>query len=201
MSNAATASKGEMATPLSDDVPTAALRRAIQAGDVDAFLALCSDDVALHSPMTQRAVFEGHTDMRMAVIALFATLEDVEYLADVGEGTTRALFATANVNGQPTGGATRVELAIRVELDDQQALRDITFFVRPLPGLAAFALGVGPGIARNYGRAAAWATRVQLSPISLQARLFDGLVGVLVRKARSQRGRPPLRRGRQDLRR
>ena len=189
MSDAAIAHEGDIATRLPEDVPTAALRRAIQARDVDGFLALCSDDVALHSPMTQRAVFEGHTNVRMAVNALFATLEDVEYLADVGEGTTRALFATANVNGRPTVDAVRIELAIRVELDDEQALRDITFFVRPLPGLAAFALGVGPRIARNYGRAASRMSRVQLAPIALQTRLFDGLVGVLVRKARSQRGR------------
>lgn len=173
----------EMATRLSDDVPTAALRRAIQAGDVDGFLASCSDDVALHSPMTQRAVFRGETNVRMALTALFATLEDVEYLADVGEGTTRALFATANVDGQPGEEATRIELAIRVELDDQQKVRGLTFFVRPLPGLAAFALGVGPRIARNYGRAASWLSRAQLAPIALEARLFDRLVGVLVRKA------------------
>jgi hypothetical protein len=58
MSDAAKAYGGDIATRLSDDVPTAALRRAIQARDVDGFLALCSDDVALHSPMTQRAVFK-----------------------------------------------------------------------------------------------------------------------------------------------
>jgi hypothetical protein len=189
MSDAAKAHGGDIATRLSGDVPTAALRRAIQARDVDGFLALCSDDVALHSPVTQRAVFQGHTNVRLAVIALFATLEDIEYLADVGEGTTRAVFATANVNGQPAEEANRVELAIRVELDDQQELRDITVFVRPLPGLAALALGVGPRIARNYGRVASWVSRVQLAPIALQTRLFDGLVGMLVRKARSQRGR------------
>src|SRR4051794_34966219 len=111
-----------MATRLSNDVPTAALRRALQARDVDAFLALCSDDVVLHSPMTQRATFQGHSDMRIALRALFATLEDIDYLADIGEDTTRAVFATANVNGE------RIELATRVELDDQQKVREITYF-------------------------------------------------------------------------
>jgi hypothetical protein len=74
---------------LSNDVPTAALRRAIQARDVEAFLAICSDDVALHSPISHRAAFQGHGAMRGPLIALFATLEDIEYSADVGEGTTR----------------------------------------------------------------------------------------------------------------
>jgi hypothetical protein len=179
-----------MATRVSDDVPIAALRRALQAGDVDGFLASCSKDAALHSPLTQRATFQGHSDMRIPLRALFATLEDVEYLADVGEGTTRAVFATANVNGERTKEAMRIELAIRVELDDQKKVREITFFARPLPGLAAFALGVGPRIAREFGGGvASWLSRVQLAPIAIETRLFDRLVGMLVTRVRSRRRR------------
>jgi SnoaL-like domain len=171
-----------MATRLSDDLPTAALGRALQARDVDAFLALCSDDVALHSPITERASFQGQSDVRVALRALFATLEDVEYLADVGEGTTRALFATANVGGE------QMEMAARVELDDQQKARELTLFARPLPGLTALALGVGPRIAREFGGGiASWLSRVQLAPIASETRLFDRLVGMLVSRVRSRR--------------
>ena len=172
------------ATRLPDDVPTAALRRAVQDRDVDGVLALCSDDVAFHSPLTQRARFERHTNVRMALVALFATVEEIEYLADVGEGTTRALFATANIDGRSSEEAP-IELAIRVELDERQKVRDITLFARPLPGLVALAVGVAPRIGRNYGRVVSWLARAQLVPIALQTRLFDQLVGVLARVTRS----------------
>ena len=166
---------------LPDDVPTAALRRAIQARDVEAFLAVCSDDVALHSPISHQVAFQGHSAMRDPLVALFATLEDIEYLADVGEGTTRALFATANINGQPT------EEVFRVELDDQQKVRDITVFVRPLPGLAAFAAGVAPRITRRYGRLPSWLSGMLFTPVAVSTRLVDRFVRRLARMARSER--------------
>src|SRR5947199_3769765 len=157
-----------MATRLSDEVPTAALRRALHARDVDAFLASCGDDVVLHSPLTERATFQG-SDVPVALRALFATLADIEYLADVGEDATRALFATANVNGGRTEKAIRIELAIRVELEDQGKVREVTFFARPLPGLAALALGAGPRIAHAFGGGvASWLARIQLAPIAIE---------------------------------
>lgn len=171
-----------MATMLSDDVPIAALRRAIQARNVEAFLTICSEDVALHSPISHRVSFQGHGNMREPLIALFATLEDIEFLADVGEGPTRALFATASINGQPT------EEAFRVELDAQQKVREITVFVRPLPGLAAFAAAVAPRIARRYGRLPSWLSRMSFTPVAVATRLLDRLlVRALVRKARAER--------------
>ena len=49
------------------------MRRALHARDVDAFLASCGDDVVLHSPLTERATFQG-SDVPVALRALFATL-------------------------------------------------------------------------------------------------------------------------------
>jgi hypothetical protein len=157
------------------------LRRAIQARDLEAFLAICSDDVVLHSPITNQFEFQGHSAARGPLMALFATHEGIEYSADVGEGTTRALFATANVKGQPT------EEAFLIELDDQQKVSEITVFVRPLPGTAAFAAALAPRIARRYGRVPSWLSRLLFTPVAASTRIVDQFVGRLATMARSDR--------------
>ncbi len=171
-----------MATVLTEEVPTAAFRRAFEAHDLDGVLAICSNDVTLRSPVSNSVSFRGHSNVRNALSALFATLEDIQYVADVGDDTTRALFATANVNGQPT------DEAFRVELDDQEKVREITLFVRPLPGMAEVAASVPPRIARRYGRLPSLYARVLFLPVALVARLADRLVKPLVRRGRKLEG-------------
>jgi hypothetical protein len=55
-------------------------------------------DAVLHSPITTRTDFEGHDDLRTLMRAVFSTLDDIRYYADVGDATQRALFtAVASV--------------------------------------------------------------------------------------------------------
>jgi len=87
------------------------------------------------------------------------------------------LFATANINAQPT------DEALRLELEDQQQVREVTVFVRPLPGQAAFAAAVAPRIARRYGRLPSWLSRMLFTPVAVGTRLVDRFVRTLARIA------------------
>src|SRR2546423_1010387 len=106
---------------------TARFRRAAEAHDIEDLIDTLAPDVVLHSPITDRVAFHGRDEVRELLGSVFATIEDIRYFADVGDMRTRALFYRASVNGQP------LEEATRIELDDQQQIKEITLFFRPLP--------------------------------------------------------------------
>ena len=63
---------------------TARYRKTAEAGDIDGLLATLSPDVVFHSPITERAVFRGHDEMRELLEAVFDTFTDIRYFLDIG---------------------------------------------------------------------------------------------------------------------
>jgi SnoaL-like protein len=155
---------------LHDDCGTTVrLRRAAEAHDADGVMETLSRDVVLRSPITNRVVFRGTDQVREVVRAVFSTLEDIDYFADVGDQRTRALFYRARVGSQP------LEEAMRLELNDLAEIAELTIFFRPLPGLATFASALAPRIARRHGRIRSALARLLLSPLAVATRLGDRL--------------------------
>lgn len=127
-------------------------KRAMETHDLDGLLATMSPDVVLHSPISGRISFQGHAQLRELMEIHFAVVEDVRYLDD-------ELVYTGVVRRQP------VEVVNRVSTGRSGLLCDITVYVRPLPGLAAMAAGLGPPLARRRrSRLHALAMRFGLEP-------------------------------------
>jgi SnoaL-like domain len=146
-------------------------RRAGEAGDVEGLLATLAPDVVLHSPITERVVFRGHEEMRELLRAVFSTVTDVQYFADVGDERTRVLFDHVRVNGRAMEQAHRVTLHERGEIDE------ITLFFRPLPGLARLTYALGPRIAEaRHGPVRGLIARLLLAPLALFTSLGDRLI-------------------------
>ncbi|HWE32187.1 MAG TPA: nuclear transport factor 2 family protein [Solirubrobacteraceae bacterium] len=153
---------------------TARYRQAAEAGDVEALIATLAPDVVFHSPITDRAAFHGHDEMRELVEAVFETISDIHFFADVGEGRTRALFFRGRVGRQP------VEESVRIELDQNNLIVDLTASFRPLPALTAIAATLVPKvIARRRGRLAGAIVKFAMTPIMLLTRLGDRAVPLL----------------------
>jgi hypothetical protein len=147
---------------------TARYREAAEAHDVEGLIATLSPDVLLHSPITERIAFRGHDELRELLTSVFETLTDIRYTADIGDDRTRALFVRAKVAGQD------VEEAMRIELDDQARITEITLFFRPLPGLAALAGELAPRVvARRHGGVRAALARVLMAPLTILTRIGD----------------------------
>jgi hypothetical protein len=146
---------------------TRRFREAAEAADVEALVATLSDDVVLHSPITERIKFNGRDQVRELMYSVFATVDGTSYFADVGDARTRVMFLRAGAAGQP------FEEALRVELNDQQQIREITVFVRPLPGLTGFAAALVPRVARRRGRGRALIARLLLAPLGFATRAGD----------------------------
>lgn len=159
-------------TAVQDDAGAAVrLMRALEAQDLEGFLAQLAPDFVLRSPITDRLTFRGHDEMRELMRAHFMVVRNVRYFADVGEGQTRAQFYRASVGGQP------VEVATRVELNERGEVAEVTVHFRPLPGLAALAAALGPAVVRSrYGPARATLLRMLAVPLALATRGGDRLV-------------------------
>jgi hypothetical protein len=144
---------------------TERFRKAGEAGDVEGLLATLAPDIVLHSPITDSAAFHGIDEMRQLMTAVFETIADIEYSDDVGDDHVRYITSTGRIGRQP------IEETMRIRLDDQARINDITIFVRPLPGLTAMLAGLGPKLARSRPRAAAVSATTR--PLALITRLTD----------------------------
>jgi hypothetical protein len=100
-----------------------------------------SSDVRLISPITDRFQFVGPEQVLNLLRVALDVIQDVRYLDEVSDGSTVALFYRARV------GDTALEEAQRLRLDEHGSIREITLFLRPLPGLTRLARDLGPKLA------------------------------------------------------
>jgi len=108
-------------------------RAAVEAGDIDAGLALFADDATLDSPVAFKP-FVGIDAVGVVLRAVFETFEDFHYTDELeGSGGTHALIFRARV------GDKSVEGLDLIRSDDSGRITNLTVMVRPLSGLIALA--------------------------------------------------------------
>jgi SnoaL-like domain len=141
------------------------LREAMVARDIDMLERSLADDVVLHSPIFS-VPFEGKADSVRLFAALYAVLGEMTYLLD--EPGDPAVFVwRTDVNGEPLEG---VDL---VSYDDEGLVKEVTVFMRPLRGIAAFADATGPKLADSAGKRVL--LRAAAAPPSLMMKALAGL--------------------------
>ncbi len=148
---------------------TARWRATAEARDIDGFMATLSPRVVLHSPITTRTHFEGHEEVRALIETVFATVEDIHYTDDLGDEHVRALVYRARIGGQEVHEATIVRL------DEDGLIAEVTFWVRPLPGLTALTATLGPRLASRRGRLRALLLALLARPLFHLTRVGDVL--------------------------
>lgn len=109
-------------------------RRAIEARDLDAAVALLREDVVFRSP----AVFtpyHGREALRQILEAVLAVFEDFRYVREIGADDARdhALVFEARV------GDKQIEGCDFIQLDEDGAISAFTVMVRPMSGMLALA--------------------------------------------------------------
>lgn len=90
-------------------------------------------------------VFRGRDDLGILLRAVYASLRNLRWLDEAGEGRIRLLRGEARVGPFTLGDAMVLELA------EDGRIRRIRPHFRPWLGLTAFALAVGPRLARHPG--------------------------------------------------
>jgi ketosteroid isomerase-like protein len=109
-------------------------RRAIEAGDLDAVIALCRDDVVFRSPVVFTP-YRGTEALRRLLEAVVVVFEDFHYVREIGESGARdhAIVFQARI------GDKQVEGCDFIHLDEDGAISEFTVMVRPLSGILALA--------------------------------------------------------------
>lgn len=162
---------------MSDDAGVLARRRmraAMEAHDSQALTALMAPDVVLRSPIINTP-FEG----REAVSELYATIIErfttYRYTHELEGDGVQMLLASGKLRGVDL---TTV-VALRVNADG--LIEEFTIVIRPLAGVIAFLVELGPPIARRRGRWHALALRLISPPLPLIAKLVDLLAPRLIK--------------------
>jgi hypothetical protein len=109
-------------------------RRAIEARDLEAAVALLREDVAFHSPVVFTP-YHGREALRRILTAVLTVFEDFRYVREIGADDARhhALVFEARV------GNKQIEGCDFIELDDKGAISAFTVMVRPMSGMLALA--------------------------------------------------------------
>lgn len=109
-------------------------RKAIEAGDLDAAVALMRDDVVFRSPAVFRP-YHGRDAVRVLLQAVMAVFEDFRYVREIGEdgGRDHALVFETRV------GDKQIEGCDFIQLDENGAISEFAVMVRPMSGMHALA--------------------------------------------------------------
>ena len=122
-----------------------ALRKAVEAGDLEATLACMSPSVVFHSPVTFKP-FEGRDAVGVLFGILFKTFEDFRY---VGEYT--AEDGSGVLHFRTRVGDRDVEGIDLVHFDGDGLIDDFTVFVRPLSAVHALRDSIGAHLEAQAG--------------------------------------------------
>jgi hypothetical protein len=118
---------------------------AAQTNDVDAMVGALSPDVELPSPLFGRMSFRGRNDLGILLGAVFGCLRGLRWQEFIGDRQTRVAISEARVAG------LRINDAMVIELDDAGRIARIRPHLRPWLATTAFALRLGPKLARHPG--------------------------------------------------
>jgi limonene-1,2-epoxide hydrolase len=109
-------------------------RRAIEARDLDAAVALMSPNVVFRSPAVYKP-YNGPEAVRRLLEAVMAVFEDFRYVREIGADDARdhALVFETRV------GDKQIEGSDFIRLDEVGAISELMVMVRPMSGMLALA--------------------------------------------------------------
>lgn len=109
-------------------------RRAIEARDLDAAVALLREDVVFRSPVVFKP-YHGRGAMRQILAAVLEVFEDFRYVREIGAPDARdqALVFEARVGDKKLQGCDFIRL------DEDGVISEFTVMVRPMSAMLALA--------------------------------------------------------------
>jgi len=114
------------------DSPAAAFRAAVEAGDVDAAVALFAPDCVFHSPVVH-APYEGRESLRAILAAVTTVFEDFRYTAEYAGPDGHVLEFACRVGDRDLQGVD----VLRGGTGPDQPLTELTVLVRPYSAATA----------------------------------------------------------------
>jgi hypothetical protein len=109
-------------------------RVAVEAGDINAAVALLAEDVVFHSPIAFQP-YRGRDAVGTVLRAVVEVFEDFRYVREIGapDAADHALVFRTRI------GAREIEGCDFLHLDENGTITELTVMVRPLNGALALA--------------------------------------------------------------
>jgi hypothetical protein len=107
-------------------------RAAVEARDMDAAVALLSEDVVFHSPVVFKP-YQGRAEVAPILHAVLRVFEDFHYVREIGDATDHVLVFRAKVGEREIEGADFLHTGADGSIDE------LTVMVRPLSAALALA--------------------------------------------------------------
>lgn len=130
----------------STEPAVSAFREAAEGRELEPLLATLSPDVVIRSPVSERLSFEGVEQARELFGVVFEELGELTYTDEFDATDARVLVYRGRFSGE------QIEEVQLLRLAADGRIRELTFFIRPLPGLASVAAGLAPRFARRRRR-------------------------------------------------
>lgn len=127
----------------STEPAVSAFREAAERREIEPLLATLAADVVIRSPVSERLSFKGIEQARELFGVVFEELGEFVYTDEFEAAGARVLVYRGHFSGE------WVEEVQMLRLDAAGKIRELTFFIRPLPGLAGVAAGLAPRFARR----------------------------------------------------
>lgn len=122
-----------------------AFKTASQGADIPALMTTLAPQACLVSPLVGGATFRGHDDLRVLLTAVYTTISDLRWTEHYRDGATHVVLGEGRVAGRSLTDATVLDT------DDDGLITRIRPHLRPWSGLSAFAVAIGPRLARHPG--------------------------------------------------
>ncbi len=123
-----------------------AFREAAERRELEPLLATLAPDVTIRSPVSERLSFVGIEAARELFGIVFEELGELTYTDEFDAADARVLVYRGCFAGE------QIEEVQLLRLVPGGKIRELTFFIRPLPGLVGVAGGLAPRLARRRRR-------------------------------------------------
>jgi hypothetical protein len=151
-----------------------ALEVAVHAHDVEGVIACLAPDIVIRSPITQRIRFVGLDQASDLFRRVFKIVSNVRIYETVGDGeATQVIFWRGRV------GRHYLEEANLLRLDEVGRIREMTVFMRPIPGLLALAEQLAASLASRHSVMRKLILSIMVSSIGTIYRLGEPTVVAL----------------------
>jgi hypothetical protein len=159
------------------------LMKGMRERDYETIADSLAPDVVINSPITDSFRFHGRDNAVALLRIVREAMNDLEHYELLGAEDVWTHRLRFRVRGRLLEGMDLMRF------DETGHVRELTIFIRPLPGLAVLAAALAPGVGRRRGRLTSIALRLLIEPLAAVTRHGDRLVGWLLRGVWADRAR------------
>jgi SnoaL-like domain len=157
------------------DSPTSlrAFVSATERHDVEPVIACFAPGIIIRSPITQRIRFEGIEQASDLFRRVFCIISGTRVYETIGEGSSQVVFWRARV------GRNYLEEANLLRFDENGLVKEMTVFMRPVPGLLALAVELASSLSGSRSFLRGLAVRLLLGSMATIYRLCEPAIVAL----------------------